>query len=172
MRLATYNGEKKLSELVARFYRIEGRASRAVTMDAEEALLRANPQLSDLKTLRKGAVIVVPHVPEANDTTAAGPFELTSELIDDLRKILAQADAALADSVRAEVEDAREGTSLLKSREFKALADKFAPVKDRLAMAMQDVKVRLEQAETAESTRKRVVAVLEKQLAALSERLV
>jgi hypothetical protein len=172
MRLATYKGEKKISELVERFYRIEGRGSRAVTKEAEEALLKANPHLGDLRKLRDGAVIVVPPVAEASDTAAATPFEeLTRDLADHLRQALDQVDLALADSIRAEVEDAREAASLSKSREFKALADKFAPVKDRLASVMQAAKVRLEQAEAADAMRKRAVSRLEKQLAALANRL-
>src|SRR5438034_2960311 len=62
MKIASFQGEKSLSELVSRLYKIRGPRAEAQARAAEEALLRANPHLLDLESLPAGAIIRVPDV--------------------------------------------------------------------------------------------------------------
>src|SRR5208282_1212334 len=59
MRIATFQGEKSLAELVARIFLGSSRAP-AKRKQATDALLSANPQLADLSKVQRGAKIVVP----------------------------------------------------------------------------------------------------------------
>ncbi|TBW39869.1 hypothetical protein E0E54_01515 [Azotobacter chroococcum] len=61
MALTTFRGEKSLSELADKlFVRLTPRQREK----AEAALLKANPQLAGLSTLRTGTVLQVPDLPE------------------------------------------------------------------------------------------------------------
>lgn len=65
MRITTFRGENNLGELVSKLYP----DLKAAKKKAEEALLRANPQLRSLADLELGALLVVPEVADVRPTT-------------------------------------------------------------------------------------------------------
>jgi hypothetical protein len=169
MRLATIKGERELSDLVARLYHLESPEARAL---AEEALLKANPHLADLRTLREGTPLLVPHVPGVRAVPEGGPLAAGAlDLAEQLRRALDQTRTALDAAGDAAVREAKVAVELLKSREVKALAEKFPEVKDRLGSAAEEAKARQRDAEQSAKLRKQVFTRLRKQLDALAKRL-
>jgi hypothetical protein len=73
MSYAIYKGEKNMSELVSRLFRLQGKGAQAAAKQAADGLLKANPQLKDFSKLAIGSVITVP---------ATAPPVLPSELAD------------------------------------------------------------------------------------------
>jgi hypothetical protein len=59
MRLVLFNGEKDINDLVARVFNIQGTDAKSAAK-AKAALLKANPQLSNLSKISPGTVITVP----------------------------------------------------------------------------------------------------------------
>jgi len=135
MSFIVFRGEKKIENLLERAY---GDLKTADAKRAQEALLRANPQLKKLRELKPGALVMVPPVPGIRPTRsreAAEPMveavRATRGALDEYRKRLAQA----LEHERAEVTGALE---LLKSKELKAAVRKFpesAPYAERVAEA-------------------------------------
>ena len=51
MQFAVTKGENELSELVSRLFNIKGRSAEATMKNAEAALLKANPHLTNILSL-------------------------------------------------------------------------------------------------------------------------
>jgi len=60
MRFAIFKGEKSISDLTTRLFRIQGRGSKAATKQAADTLLKANPQLKDISKVAVGSIIAIP----------------------------------------------------------------------------------------------------------------
>jgi hypothetical protein len=135
MGFIVFKGEKKISNLLERAY---GDLKPADAKRAEEALLRANPELKKLRELKPGALIVVPPLPGIRPTASNEAAELIVEAVratrgalDEYRKRLGEA----LDRERAEVTGVLE---LLKSKELKAAvrdSPDAAPYAERVAEA-------------------------------------
>jgi hypothetical protein len=87
MKFVVFSGERKLGELVERGY---GDLNKAARKRAEAALLRANPQLAELKDVTEGSLIVIPRVPgieeaprRPSEVPAADALENMSALLKD-----------------------------------------------------------------------------------------
>jgi phage tail protein X/ribosomal protein L12E/L44/L45/RPP1/RPP2 len=66
MPIATFRGEKTVGEIADKLYL---RLTPKQRETAEAAILKANPQLSDLRAVPKGAVLRVPDIPELRAKT-------------------------------------------------------------------------------------------------------
>ena len=59
MRFDTFNGESSISDLVKRFFKLQG-SEDEVVKKAQDALVAANPQLADLEHVPVGSIIAIP----------------------------------------------------------------------------------------------------------------
>jgi hypothetical protein len=60
MRFVMFKGEKSVTDLANRLFRIQGRGSQAAIKQAADALLKANPQLKDPSKVPAGSLLAVP----------------------------------------------------------------------------------------------------------------
>jgi hypothetical protein len=60
MRFVMFKGEKTVTDLATRLFRIKGRGSQAAIKQAADSLLKANPQLKDTSTVPVGSLIAIP----------------------------------------------------------------------------------------------------------------
>jgi hypothetical protein len=99
MRIAMFKGEKSVNDLASRLFRIRGRGSRIAMKQATDALLKANPQLEDLRKVPVGALIKI------SDTfPPLGPGEeVTSAVF--VRSFAAQNVQAALDSLHQRLSD-------------------------------------------------------------------
>lgn len=139
MPVMVLKGERKLSDVVRRAY---GEALPAAeARRAEAALVAANPQLSRLRELPPGAMVVVPRMPERapapQDETQGWHAGEVAELRASLEAYRKHLGAGLA----GEREALAATTALLKSADVKALARSFresAPYLERVKAAAKD----------------------------------
>ncbi len=118
MRLAKYRDESTLSELAERLFRIRAGSARA--KEAEAALLKANPQLRDLKKLPKGSMLLVPEVAEVKDVEDEDlVVDAADEILDSARRTLEAVQPALTASVRRQQQAAEKSLEVLKSKEIR-----------------------------------------------------
>jgi hypothetical protein len=140
MKITNYQGEKSLTELATRLYKIRGARAEARMREAEAALLRANPHLHDLSSLPEGAVILVPElrgVKTAELGLAAA--NLPGEIVQTARQVLSALQGATGSSLTLQETEADRTLELLKSRGLRAAAARDPAVKARLEGALQAV---------------------------------
>ena len=120
MAFATFRGEQTLGELVDKLYVNLNARQRA---DVEAALVKANPQLRDLKAVREGAVLRVP-VPSKAQLRGARELESPDD------HVAAQVEAAvkqygeqLIGRVRVEQEDNKAQMALIKDKRLRAVIE-------------------------------------------------
>jgi hypothetical protein len=154
MRLATYQGESDLKTLVKRLFRSRGPEPEAFEKEAEAALLRANPQLRDLKELPKGVAIMVPEVRGIKPTA-------------EVRMPGDWADKLLAE-VRQE-EAANQTLELLKSKEMKELAKSSPAWQERFRKIADAARARIKKAQAEKESQEKLVAQMEKDLDEVSK---
>src|SRR5512144_990024 len=132
MPITTLGGEKQVSELATRVY---GNLSATELKLAEEALVKANPHLADLKTAKPGAIVIVPAVPGVKPpptAAAATSNEPGPAGVAQVAQTLGQYQKQLAQAASAEAQDVKDTRALLKSADVKRLAGQF-PLQSQLA---------------------------------------
>jgi hypothetical protein len=140
MRVAVYQGESSVTDLVTRLYQIpqSGKLSRlldltpaetkAVVKRAEAALLEANPSLRNLTALPRGAVLVAPAVEGLQQTTAVAGLNAGEQAyLRAMAKDLAAAQKDLAAALGNQVKEAQATVSTLQSDAVKPLAPYLSP---------------------------------------------
>jgi hypothetical protein len=138
MAILVLRGEKKLSDVVTRAY---GDLKAADRKRAEEAILRANPQLANLRDAARGAVVVVPPVPGLRrDAARSEATTPAPDAVIELRKSL----EAYAQRLDRNVDSGRQAvtvvTTLLASSEVKTLVRDLpgaAPHVERVTAAVK-----------------------------------
>src|SRR5215831_7628562 len=60
MRFAIFKGERNVTDLASRLFRVQSRGAQAAIKQAADALLQANPQLKDLNKVLVGSLIAIP----------------------------------------------------------------------------------------------------------------
>lgn len=131
-------GEKKVADFVARIY---GDLKAADAKRAEEALLRANPQLRKPGEVKPGALIVVPPVPGLAAKATGGDENPPAARVAAIRDALESYHQQLVKAHAAELTEQREAADLLKSREVKELPKRVpdaAKLLDRVAEALKE----------------------------------
>ena len=168
MKIATYQGERNVSELAGRVFqiaRLKGPQAKALAKAAEAALVVANPQLGDLKSLHAGALIIVPEVPGVEMAEKVSPTEgMATEIVEPLRQALRGAQLALETSLSREVEEVKQTAEIARGRELKVLGKQVPGINERLSQITEKAKLLLKEADTLKSTQQQAFAQLEKDL--------
>jgi len=169
MSFAIYKGEKNISELVSRLFRLQGKGSQAANKQAADALLKANPQLKDFSKLALGSVITMPETaPLLHPAARADRFVLMrSAAVQRARQAMGVGDSQLTE-VRA-VDATKSFLELSKSRELQAAAANNPDLKKGLAEIITTAEQMLKDLQTAPAARKDQIAELDNHLATLLE---
>jgi hypothetical protein len=170
MRLATYQGESDLKTLVKRLFRSRGPEPEAFEKEAEAALLRANPQLRDLKELPKGVAIMVPEVRGIKPTAEVRmPGDWADKLLAEVRQAVAGLGPALKESAARQEEAANQTLELLKSKEMKELAKSSPAWQERFRKIADAARARIKKAQAEKESQEKLVAQMEKDLDEVSK---
>lgn len=165
MRLATYQGEKDLKTLVKRLFRIEGPQAKALAREAEAALLRANPQLRNLKKVPEGTMVMVPEVKGTKPTAEIQQAEgWADKLLEEVRRAVAGLGPALEESAARQEQEANQTLERLKSKEMKQLAKSSPEWQERFKKVADTAKARIKAAKTLKESQAKVLAQMEKDL--------
>jgi hypothetical protein len=165
MQYATYKGERNLSALVARLFEIKGPRSEALTREAEEALLRTNPHLHDLKTVPEGTTILVPEIANIEPTKEVQPVKLPAgDLLKEMIQTLGSVSTALESAVEQEAEEVKGTLKAVKSPELMALARKIPALEERIHLIKTETETRLRENETMKTVQKKALARFAKDL--------
>ena len=117
MRITTFRGENNLGELVYKLYPDLKSAKRK---KAEEAFLRANPQLRSLGDLELGALLVVPEVADVRPTTEADTEQPGARIAKAVATALGGYREQLIEAAKENAEQAREARKALEECEIAA----------------------------------------------------
>ena len=112
-------------------------------------------------------LIVVPDVPGTKAVPTQSLGAVSTELIGNLKEVLAAAKAVINKSADAQVQSAEASASLIKNRELVALAKETPELKQRLSQIADQTKTQAKQVAEDKKTQMQAVAQLEKELASL-----
>jgi hypothetical protein len=116
MPIATFRGERTVAEIADKlFVRLTPRQREK----AETALLKANPQLRDIKNIREGTILRVPDLPELRVKTNRNLENPDAQIVKNLNDALNAYAARLNERIKAAQEDIKTQRLLLKDRVFK-----------------------------------------------------
>src|SRR5712692_20084 len=110
MRFAMFKGEKSVTDLATRLFRIQGKGSQAATKRAADALLKANPQLSGMSKVPVGSLIAIPDTapPVHPDEQAIAPglvrslgAERVQSAFDSLHQRLKEIETSAAEKLKS-----------------------------------------------------------------------
>jgi hypothetical protein len=116
MAIATYRGEKSVSEITDKLYT---KLTPAQRVTAEAALIKENPQLSNIRKLPDGAILRVPDLPELQPKTTRNLENPDDQIVKNISQSLADFSKRLGEQVSAEQASIKQQGSLLKSAKFK-----------------------------------------------------
>lgn len=119
MPIATFRGERTVAEIVDKLYvKLTPRQRET----AEAAILKANPQLRDIRNLREGAILHVPDLPRlrAKARTARNLENPISQVTTLLADELGGYSQHLAERIKADQQATKTQITLLKSAKLKA----------------------------------------------------
>lgn len=136
MRIASTEGERKLSDLAGRVFQLKGARAAERAKEAEAALLEANPHLRNLSKLPAGTLLIVPEVAgvkASGEAPAVG--QAARDLTGALKASLDGVEAVLEKAAVRQTESAAGQIKILRSREVKALAETDADVRKRVEAA-------------------------------------
>jgi hypothetical protein len=164
--LAMFKGERTFEELASRLFPTTGGAPQA-RKQATEALLKANPQLTDLGRLPAGSVIVVPDTPaavNAGETVHPATFTLadSARLVNE--HVTAFASALVAQSANAAAQ-ADSTLKLLRDRSLTAAASRDQELAQRLTTISDNTKAALKDLQVQQATLQQGLAQLQEDLA-------
>jgi hypothetical protein len=168
MAITTFTGEKRVSDIATRVF---GDLPAAQLKVAEEALLQANPNLKTLKTVKPGAVLIVPQVPgiKPKRTASAGVHPAADGVTLVLRG-LEQYQKHLAEAASGEQQEVKNTLAQLKSADMKRLVGQFQ-LQSQLAQIDAANKQRDASAAEAGTFAKKTIAEMQKDLQELIARL-
>ena len=167
MKFVTIKTETSLADLSREVFDIKGPKAATASKNAQTALREANPHIADLKKLPAGMLIVVPDVPGTKAVPTQSLGAVSTELIGNLKEVLAAAKAVINKSADAQVQSAEASASLIKNRELVALAKETPELKQRLSQIADQTKTQAKQVAEDKKTQMQAVAQLEKELASL-----
>jgi hypothetical protein len=163
MKFATLQPGEDLAKLTKRLYPTR---SRNVLKAAQEALLRANPHLSDPKTAPRGAPVVVPKIAEAEPAAAevGADKDLVASLLEQARQELGDIRPALEARLQRQEETTKAALARAGTAELRRLAEKEPELKKRLDVITANARTQLEQIQSLRTLQKDAVTELEKDL--------
>jgi hypothetical protein len=175
MRFVIFKGEKNLNDLATRLFHLHGRGSQAATREAADALLKANPQLSDPSKVPVGSLISVPDSAPgmAPAELAVGPSLVSSVTAQTVQAALDALQQRLADIETSATDQMNSGLDRIQTTELKTalknasdlnpvLADRF-PTLDGIN---KDTKSILKDAQATQDLRKQALTQLKAAVAA------
>jgi hypothetical protein len=176
MRIAAFRGEKNLGELVSKLYpdlnnlgelvsKLYPDLKSAKKKKTEEALLRANPQLSSFADLQEGALLIVPKVTDVPSKTQGETEEPAANIARTIARALDQYREQLNQASNRGIDEAQKTRKALKDEELKKKAIEGYP-------AFQEIAGRIDKAaEEREKESERLHAFATEELAAAQEDL-
>jgi len=116
MAIATYRGERSVSEITNKLFT---KLTPLQREKAEAALLKANPQLSNLRKLPKGSILRVPDLPELRAKTSRSLENPDDQIVKQISESLDAFNKHMRQQVDSEQKSVKQQTALLKSARFK-----------------------------------------------------
>jgi len=113
MAITTFRGEKNIGEIASKLF---VRLTPKQKEKAEAALLKANPQLGEIGTLRAGTILKVPDLPELRSKTRRALENPDQQMIAQLREDLGAYDKHLAARTEAAQAQVAATAALLKDK--------------------------------------------------------
>jgi hypothetical protein len=168
MRFATFKSEQDLSELVQRLFRPKGADAATLAKEAETALLRANPQLRNLKNISAGRLLIVPAIPGVEPTAEVLSVEDASgDLVAEINRALGNVRRALLDSLGRQEEEANNERRMVKAPELQAVLEGNPELQKRLAQVAQAARNRIRESREHRAAYEDAFTQLEKDLGSL-----
>lgn len=169
MTFAIYKGEKNVTELAARLFRLRGAGSQSTAKEAGEALLKANPQLKEISNVPVGSIIVVP--PDAPalhpEESLAPPNLVRAFAAERAQQLLTMLDTRLSDIERRASDATKDILSLAKSKEVKAAAVNTPNLAQNLPTISKSAETRLKGTKSDQDSRTKTIGELRRGLAQL-----
>lgn len=116
MAIATFRGERSVSEITNKLFT---KLTPLQREKAEAALLKANPQLSNIRKLPKGSILRVPDLPELRAKTNRSLENPDDQIVKDITESLDAFSKHMRQQVDSEQKSVKQQTALLKSAKFK-----------------------------------------------------
>ena len=178
MRFAIYKGEKSVTDLANRLFRLQGRGSQAATRHAADALLKANPQLSDISKMPPGSLIAVPDTapPMHPDEQAVTPGLVRSFAVDRVQSAFDALHQRLSEIETTAADQFKAGMDRMQAPEVKAASKTVAGLNPNLAdvlpsidIAAKDIKPILKDSQTIQDLRKQSQTEMKAALASFAK---
>jgi hypothetical protein len=171
MAFTTVQDEGTVAALVSRIFGVDERS--AVARRAAKALVEANPELKDLRSLAPGTMIEVPEVKGAEPVEALWPSAdvAAAVVLGGLRAGLDLLDTGLRAVAEEAESDARERLKALRSAEVKRLAREEPQVAVALGLAASDAEADVAAARALRGEYRRALPELRQNLNVLLELL-
>jgi hypothetical protein len=167
MYVATFKGEKSLSQLVSRLFKSEGSGPSNVAKETARILLQANPQLANLDTLPEGSPIVIPDTPlppktsEVSDTSSLTPKTRVSLIAQTLALAKNTAGKSFSDALAR----ANAASEQVRQPEFQTAAAKDPAVAERVNAIAANAKAMAQTVQATQSQLQQALAQVQQDLA-------
>lgn len=172
MRFIRYNREADLSALARRAYRFDRGVAPEALRRAEAALVRANPHLSDLRTVPRGSIVVIPKVEglRTGERTLSG-----GEVAEGLLRQVAQATDSLGETLDGAamtvIGQADETARIAESEAFrKAIGSMGQDAVNLAGKSVDGAARRAEQVKAVLAQQRAVIELVQRDLAELDKR--
>ena len=116
MAIATYRGERSVREITNKLFT---KLTPLQREKAETALLKANPQLSNIRKLPKGSILRVPDLPELRAKTNRRLENPDDQIVKHITESLDAFGKHMRQQIDSEQKSVKQQTKLLKSAKFK-----------------------------------------------------
>jgi hypothetical protein len=179
MRFVLFKGEKSISDLATRLFRILGRGSEAANKQAADALLKANPQLSDIAKVPVGSPIAIPDTapPLHPDEQVIAPGLANSFAAERVLSAFESLHQRLSEIETTAAEKVKSGMDRVQTPEMKAGLKTAAGENPNLAERLpnldsiaKDTKEMLDDLQAAQNSRKQVLTQIQAALASFAKK--
>ncbi len=139
MAIATFRGERSVSEITNKLFT---KLTPLQREKAETALLKANPQLSNIRKLPKGSILRVPDLPELRAKTNRSLENPDDQIVKHITESLDAFSKHMRQQVGSEQKSVKQQVALLKSAKFKKDISKSEQLQALAADANKALSVR------------------------------
>jgi len=164
MPIATFRGEKSVAEVADKLY---VRLTPRQREKAEAAILKANPQLSDIRNVPEGTILRVPDLPELRTKVSRSLENPDAQIAKTLADMLTSYTKELSGRIKNDQEATKSQLTLLKSAKFRR---EIASAPSLQALADQAMKTLDARAKSVAERQKLVEAAVKQALSDLDER--
>ena len=164
MPIATFRGEKSVAEVADKLY---VRLTPRQREKAEAAILKANPQLSDIRNVPEGTILRVPDLPELRTKMSRSLENPDAQIAKTLADMLTSYTKELSGRIKNDQEATKSQLTLLKSAKFRR---EIANAPSLQALADQAMKTLDARAKSVGERQKLVEAAVKQALSDLDER--